>query len=261
MFGNIGNDYFGETFAPGNYKLTATPYAGAGGTGMAGTSLTVNFTVVNSAPSAVTGFTLVNADTESDIQPLADGDVLDLAALPTSNLSVRATASPGIVGSVVFDLNGQKNTENVFPYALFGDIDGDYYDGALAEGTHTLTATPYAGANATGTAGASLTVNFTVTNSAANARRAVDRGLEAASRAVSYAPNPFTQAFTLKVTGQEQGKVPVRMYDMRGRVVKVLTEVRAEQTITLGNEYTPGVYILEVGTGNQAKRYRLVKAQ
>jgi len=83
--------------------------------------------------------------------------------LPTRNLSVRANVS-GSPGSVRFSYDGTVNyqTENVAPYAIKGDASGDYNPWTPAVGSHTLTASPYTGSNATGTAGTALTVNFTV---------------------------------------------------------------------------------------------------
>ena len=89
--------------------------------------------------------------------------VLNLATLPTGNLNVRADTL-GTVGSVRFGLNANANfrTENVPPYALFGDNGGDYIAGAFDVGSYTLTATPFAGGGASGQMGQSLTVAFSV---------------------------------------------------------------------------------------------------
>lgn len=122
------------------------------------------------ASQAVASLTLINADTDQPIAgytALASGTVLDLAALPTRNLNVRANTSPATVGSVRFALDANTNyrTENTAPFALAADHNGDYYAWTPAVGSHTLKATPYTGGNATGTAGAPLTVSFQVVNS------------------------------------------------------------------------------------------------
>ncbi|MGB3777281.1 MAG: malectin domain-containing carbohydrate-binding protein [Tunicatimonas sp.] len=117
---------------------------------------------------SVQSLTLIDADTDADIGLLVDGQTLNLATLPTTNLSVRANTSPSVVGSVRFSYDGNTNfqTENVAPYALKGDTNGDYNAWTPTLGTHTLTATPYAAANAGGTAGTALTVVFSVINQA-----------------------------------------------------------------------------------------------
>ncbi|WP_342298153.1 InlB B-repeat-containing protein [Hymenobacter segetis] len=117
-------------------------------------------------------FTLVDADaaTDADIQPLTNGAILDLAALPTRRLNIRANADPATTGSVVFSLTGpqtQAVTDNAAPFALFLDVNGDYNSWTPPVGNYQLTATGYSGANGSGTARAPLTINFTVTDSGA----------------------------------------------------------------------------------------------
>ena len=114
-----------------------------------------------------TSFTLVDADavTDVDIQTLVNGAVLNLATLPTRNLNIRANVNPATTGSVVFSLTGAQSrnqTENVAPYALFSDVNGDYNAWTPPVGSYTLLATPYSGSGGTGTAGAALSINFSV---------------------------------------------------------------------------------------------------
>ncbi|WP_310397999.1 PKD domain-containing protein [Hymenobacter sp.] len=115
-----------------------------------------------------TSFTLVESDTNEDVLAIANGAVINLAELPTRNLNIRANANPATTGSVVMALSGtqtQARTESVRPYALFGQVNGNYNDWTPTVGSYSLTGTPYSGANGTGTAGAPLTVAFTVTDS------------------------------------------------------------------------------------------------
>jgi hypothetical protein len=117
--------------------------------------------------SQVTGFVLVNADTDTDIGPLVNGSTINLATLGTTNLNVRAVVS-GSIGSIRFDLDGQVGTqiENIPAYALFGNTGNDYDPGSFSLGGHTLTATPFSASGANGTAGTALSISFTVINQA-----------------------------------------------------------------------------------------------
>ena len=130
---------------------------------------------------SVQSLTLINADTDTDIKLLSNGETLNLATLPTTNLNVRANTSPATVGSVRFAYDGNANfqTESVAPYALAGDTNGDYDPWTPTVGSHTLTATPYSGASGGGTAGTSLTVNFTVINQTATTVPAAPSNLTA----------------------------------------------------------------------------------
>jgi hypothetical protein len=157
----------GFTPAVGSHTVVATPFSGSGATGTAGTPLTVRFTVTDGQSGtgqSVTGFTLVNADTDVDLGPLTDGDTVNLASV--SRLNVRADTSPFPVGSVKFgyDANPNYRVENTPPYALAGDTSGNYNPWTPSVGSHSLTATPYTASAAGGTAGTSLTVRFTVVN-------------------------------------------------------------------------------------------------
>ncbi len=115
---------------------------------------------------AVLSFTLMNADTDqpiADFDPIPDGATLDLAKLPTRKLNIRANTAPVEVGIVRFRLNGKEKPKEEFaPYSLEGDTEGDYKPWTPRLRTHTLTATPYAGARARGKAGKECTVNFNV---------------------------------------------------------------------------------------------------
>jgi uncharacterized repeat protein (TIGR02543 family) len=137
--------------------VTATPAAGfqfAGWSGdasgttnplivtmTANKNITATFTTVPAAQS-VTSYTLVNADTGDDIQPLATGTTLNLVTLPTTHLNIRANTNPATVGSVVLVLGGastRNQTESIAPYALFSDDGaGKYNSWTPGVGSYTL---------------------------------------------------------------------------------------------------------------------------
>jgi subtilisin family serine protease len=128
---------------------------------------------------AVQRLVLVNADNGQEIRTLLDGDLINLAALPTRNLNIVAITSPQRVGSVGFSFNGRSITENQLPYALGGDFVTTPYryrplDPALMPGNYSLTATPYTGANKSGQAGLALSVEFQVVESTVESFTLVD---------------------------------------------------------------------------------------
>ncbi len=112
-------------------------------------------------------FTLMDADANEPVagfDPIPDGAILDLNVLP-AGLNVRANVGEG-VESVRFGFNGNTGyrTENAAPYALFGDVSGDYAPNtaAFGEGEVTLTATPYSEDFAGGEVGEEAAVSFFV---------------------------------------------------------------------------------------------------
>ena len=129
-----------------------------------------------STSQSLSSFSLINADTDQPIAgfaPLAEGAVINLAALPTRNLTIRAFTNPATVGSVRITLAGPQNyskVESAAPYAIAGDNAGNMtpMSPALAAGSYTLTGTPYTGPNGSGTAGTAKTVRFSVTSGSAS---------------------------------------------------------------------------------------------
>ncbi len=117
-----------------------------------------------SCGSAIAGLTLVNADTDQDIQPLYHGAVVNLDAIGTTNLTVRADVI-GTVSSVKFDLTGSSTTtkiENTVPYALVGDTNGNYAPYTLGAGSYRLKAQSYTATNATGSTGGAIDIEFVI---------------------------------------------------------------------------------------------------
>ena len=116
----------------------------------------------------VVDLTLVDARSNQDIRKLSDGDTIDLSE--TGRLNVRANIR-GQVGSVRFGLDEDPNiiTENVAPFALRGDSNGNYNAWTPSPGNHTITATPFAQSGARGAAGKAKTVSVSVVGVAKDA--------------------------------------------------------------------------------------------
>jgi len=191
---NPPGEYFADTsnLKAGLKYLVATPYSDRVAGGSVGGSLGVNFEIMNgsefpdtpapvaaSTPAPITPatpapapansvykFVLIDSDQDTEIMEIEDGATLYLGDLP-EDLNVQAVTNPEKVGSVKFeyDNGAHVKTENVAPYAMFGDSKGNYrsHNGNhLTPGTHTLKATPYSRRKARGTAWTSMTVQFTV---------------------------------------------------------------------------------------------------
>jgi len=188
----------------------------------------------------VTSLTLINAHTDQDIGPLADGATIDLAKTD-GRLNVRANVT-GKVGSVRFALDGDSNflTENVAPYALRGDSGGDYRAWTPSPGKHRLTATPYPQSGAGGEAGKAVTVSFTVVGQARHTGDTPSRG---GSR-----PVPSRYADIAKA--DELGQVPAPT----GGSGKVHGELKRWHKITIDFE---GPESSETAKPNPFLHYRL----
>ena len=112
------------------------------------------------APPTLTGMTVVTAPGGAVVAPFINGYVYDLK----NSLSVRA--DPGSnVASVSFQLDGVViRTDNGEPYSVAGDNRTTYTAWRPTLGSHTLIAIPFSKTAGGGTAGAAVTVSFTVVN-------------------------------------------------------------------------------------------------
>ena len=114
----------------------------------------------------LTGFTLVDASSGSEVGALADGGEVTLDNPANGSFGVLvATAADAVVSSVRLELAGAKTasrTLNAAPWSLYGDENGAVLGGGLPAGAYTLTATAYGEADAGGDALQTLSVSFTV---------------------------------------------------------------------------------------------------
>ena len=226
LFGDYQGNYFDGHLRVGAHSLTATPYFEDRAGGTPGTSQSLNFTVVDPDEPIISQFILIDADPDADLFALADSMRLDLSALPP-NLNIRAEVE-GDVKSVRFTLKpqGHWHTENIPPYALFGDDDGDYLPGYYRLGEQALTAIAY---DEAGEASEPLSIAITFTRSANLSSRApsprptltalpADFSLEPAY------PNPFNAVTTIRYAVPEASPVRLIVYDMLGREVRRLVD-------------------------------------
>lgn len=113
----------------------------------------------------VTSLSLMNANIDREINELKDGEVINLSELECKLLNIRANVSGERIEKVSFDLKGpvaHQSVEKLFPYALFGDSQGNFSGRALRPGDYSLTVKTHT----QGTILSTLTISFTVINEA-----------------------------------------------------------------------------------------------
>ena len=72
-------------------------------------------------------------------------------------------------------------------------------------------------------------------------------------------PNPTISSFSLQVYDNVSSSViNVRVLDVQGRLMKNIS-INPNETILLGSDFKPGVYMLEVKQGEEKKVVRVVK--
>ena len=109
---------------------------------------------------------VANTTTDKTITKLTDGKVLKTIDGKKVTLYAESTGEADI-GSVKLSAPGiGTKTENVEPYALFGDSNGDFLGGVEIEpGNHVVNVTAYAGANGTGKILDEFAIDFSVPGS------------------------------------------------------------------------------------------------
>ncbi|MEM6802675.1 MAG: T9SS type A sorting domain-containing protein [Bacteroidota bacterium] len=255
LAGDRNGDYFGlSNIHPGTYTLMATPYSRRGARGTAGSPMMVTFTIVRSM-NRVTGFTLVDADTDQDIGPIADGDVIDPNVLGARRFSIRANTDPGVVGSLVFGINGRHRTENYAPYSLGGDRNGNYYPVRFQAGSNTISATPWEKRNSMGDRG--MTESITITYIPSNRNRDFE-----AEASLNLYPNPGQGRLNLEISGIEAGKLQLEILNLQG------ARVYAEELSSSSNflqhrlnleSLSDGSYFINLRVGEKILRQKYIK--
>ncbi|MCX7553046.1 ThuA domain-containing protein [Marinicella sp. S1101] len=111
---------------------------------------------------------LIDAVENKQVVSLSDDQQLNLSQLGFTSFSIEATSTPAGTASVGFELTGpiiHSQVENVAPYALFGDNNGDFTGMQLLLGNYTLVLTAYDAASAGGAIVSSQTIAFSVVDS------------------------------------------------------------------------------------------------
>lgn len=127
-------------------------------------------------PSDLT-FILINATTDTPIGPVVDGDVINLGDFPANTtFNIEVLTGDLDAGSVIFDFNGDTGfrTENVAPYALGGDRNGDFFGVNFPIGVNTVRATAFSGRRGTGDLLATETINIEFTPEGSQVPSAID---------------------------------------------------------------------------------------
>ena len=168
LFGDIRGDFNGGEldFAIGENTLSLDVFAERNLQGDLVETVVREFTVVDGLANDVT-VGLFDAATDTLIQTIEDGAIIEVTSgqnLTIAALIPEASVFFGQVESLFLDLNdGQiTRTENVEPYALFGDIQGDFTIGSgVPPGDNTLTLDLFSGNQQSGEQLGTITRSFT----------------------------------------------------------------------------------------------------
>ncbi|MFK7848728.1 MAG: T9SS type A sorting domain-containing protein [Rhodothermales bacterium] len=266
-------DFADATLPLGAYGLTGTPQAG----GAALDPTSVNFTVIG---PRIGSYTLINADTEQpidgtggfpDFDPIPEGAVIDMSALGV-NVNIRANTvdyTPPVIESTLLNVQGpngtiQNRVESFRPYAVFGDPTSmdledndpnlDYNNWqSIQSGSYSISGIPFSLNGGVGDLYGALVLNFSITNAAAGA---AELGIDEPTLLPNY-PNPFNPVTAIRFSLPEDAPVKLEVFDMLGRVVKVLVDGTLKSGFHEVNfeasELSSGMYLYKLETPGAVK--------
>jgi hypothetical protein len=108
----------------------------------------------------ISGFTLVDPVTDTDVGPLVNGQKITITAPHFLNIRANTDAK---TKSVMFFLNNKRRSDNGGPiFSYFPEKNGDYADGLMHQGVYVLEATPYSEKNGKGIKGETVVIEFEV---------------------------------------------------------------------------------------------------
>ncbi|MEM9327307.1 MAG: T9SS type A sorting domain-containing protein, partial [Bacteroidota bacterium] len=253
--GDRRGDFHPFHFVPGQYTLTAIPYADSKAKGTPGAAHSISFTVKAADVQAISAFFLVETKANTTIGALEDGDVLHFSKSVFDHLSIIAKTDGDRIGSVVFFLDGKKiKTENYEPYAIAGDNRGDYKAFQFEAGNHELTAIAFTGRHGTGTAGGSLTVTFEVPGG--SARTASAQAAPPMELSATVYPNPVKDRLSVFMSSEKSDVASIQLINLSGKViledVLAIQPGREDFSFDLSSMHlTSGQYILRIHTAHQ----------
>ena len=277
LFGDLDGDFLPGVLYEGTQSITARPFSLTDGEGQPMTSQNITFSVVGSR-NVITRLVLVDADTDQDVMVLENDITISIDDLPT-NLNVRAEAGSA-TRSVSFAVGEESRTEVVRPYALFGDVSGDYLNGSVPPGMYELVVTPY---DAAGREGVNMVLRATVTdgsNSNGNkaefatlplpANEAVILSDESADIPAEFSlhknyPNPFNPTTVIGYSVPQASHVELVVFNLLGQRVQTLisgtVQAGSHQVSMDATDLPSGIYLyrLITPTGTQTRKMILAK--
>ncbi len=239
LFGDNNSNYRGKKLPVGIYSLKASPFDADAIEGDMGLRNYLTFEVVED--TFIRDFTLVDANTNESLMILEDGSLFNLDE--TGNeLNIKANIYPEQVGSIEFMLDGVSKIENVKPYSVFGDINGNYFVGDLNVGTHVLVAKAYERPRAMGGLVAHIEISFEVTTSSASRKM---------SKLYQNEPNPFSGITNIRAFVQPSVQnAKIAIFDDTGTLIQEMAvDQRGEINIKANIPFSrKGMYYLRLVT-------------
>ena len=269
LFGDSNGKFNGKVLPEGDYTLTATPYSETHEKGKKGIPLTIHFSIEFDKDSfSLSSFiSMKDAASEDNLETIFvfDKKTIDKKDINTNNVTFVGFPNTSAIKSVFMALQGPTDSfekfvtpshtqiENIAPHAMFGDVGGVFNGKALGVGMYRITATPYAGENATGNAGFGRRFEFEIVDSTTFLKKP----LQADNNTIALYPNPSGGKATIKAS---DSKIIDRtlVFDVFGKKVREYSnQFASEQAMDLTG-LPKGLYIVQINKGKKQVTKKLV---
>ena len=241
----------------GTNTITATPFCETDNSVDPGTPLSIVFYAFNSNAPGIAGFELIDAESDTALHPLNDGDVIYLGDYNTRLFDIRAIGDGKAISFMKFNYdNGEKiNSDIRPPYALGANLGNNYIGFPLTVDQHTVRAQPY-GRDDTSGPGNPSTILFEVREGSSEDTAKTSLNSDPADLPLQIYPNPAKERITI-LTRVQAAKASLEILNNLGQVVYQYTFKKTELgSGTLNKEIfvedlQAGFYHIKVSSGTQ----------
>lgn len=251
-----------QSLAPGIHTIMAEAYSKPNKLGVKGISGSAYLRIQNSAE--VVSFDAV--DTSGKVlKTLKEGDVINISDPAFKSFTILANVYPEHLHHVTFWINGTRHrADNMAPYSLNGDSNGNFVPWNPKPGSYTLRGVPYAKTAEKELPGKSLQIRFKIIADPVNGNSVNASSVQAQSSdlAVSLYPVPVKDDLFLELGNGTLGKVSVVLRNNQGHPVYTGSHNSQQfSTHTIKTSGLPsGIYYLQLrGANGFEKVIRVVK--
>ena len=89
--------------------------------------------------------------------------------------------------------------------------------------------------------------------------RIEDLNIPVSGFAASVTPNPFTSNFNINVASNSLNPIQVEIFDMVGKLVQSISDVEANEPLTVENNFPAGMYFIHLLQDGNSQTIKMIK--
>lgn len=78
---------------------------------------------------------------------------------------------------------------------------------------------------------------------------------------ISIYPNPSQSSFNCIITGDEDQLFSLAVFDYAGRIVETHENLFSNNNFTFGNDLSSGFYFVEINSGEEKEKFKIIKLE